>query len=153
VKTAFFQFKIVRGSRANIEARQLEDAAIHPAVFERSFVLAVEPANSTIRLESARSLQSGASGAASQTVAIDKWQPFSEWLLAWLGCTIGPWSSGSDQKSIERLLRQYAVADPEAVARHWEVGPDYYPAKSWLSATFEPASSADKPAPPDSLLT
>lgn len=144
VKTAFFQFKIAEDKGAKIEARQLDDAAVYCPVFDRSFCIAVDPTNHTIRVEAVAALKSGFPPRSdSQTVATAKWQPFTEWVLAWLRCTIGPWSSPTDQKSIERLLGRYAVADPETFANHWDIWPDYYPAKAWLSATFRPEKSRE----------
>lgn len=139
VKSAFFQFKIAEHGRATIEARQIADAEIHCAVFDRSFCLAVDPTNRTIRVEALAGLKSRfPTDADSQTVVTDKWQPFTEWVLGWLRCKIGPWSQPTDLVSIEQLLRQYTLREPEVLPARWEVEPNYYPAKSWLSATFRP---------------
>lgn len=142
VKTAFFQFKIADGKRVRIEAHQLTDAAEYPPVCERSFCLAVDPTNRTVRVESTAVLKSGfPTKGESHAVAIAKWQHFTHWVLAWLRCAVGPWSSATDQRSIEQLLRMYAITEPQAFARNWDIRPDYYPAKAWLSATFKPSRS------------
>jgi hypothetical protein len=152
VKTAFFQFKIAKGNRAKIEARQLKAAAIHPAVFDRSFVFAVDPTNLTIRVETTASLKPEFPPQESMTVGTEQWQPLGGWLLAWLRCTLGPWSSPTDRNSIEQLLQKYALADPESFAPQWNIRPGYHPAKNWLSAEFNPVSSSEQHAPPDSFL-
>lgn len=142
VKTAFFQFKIANSAQVRIETHQLADSAKYQPVFERSFCIAVDPANHTVRVESAATVKSNfRSKVGSQSVATGKWQPFSEWILAWLRCAVGPWSSPIDQRSIEQLLRRYALRDPESFASDWDLGPNYYPARAWLSATFEPSRS------------
>jgi hypothetical protein len=139
VKTAFFQFKIVNGNHVKIEAHQLADAVTCPPVFDRSFCIAVDPTNHTIRVGAATVLKSGFPPEAdSKSVATAGWQPFTEWIVAWLRCTVGPWSSPIDQRSVEQLLRRYALADPESFASNWEIRPSYFPAKAWLSATFKP---------------
>ena len=148
VKSAFLQFKVAEHGRATIEARQIADAEIHGPVFDRSFCLAVDPTNRTIRVEAVSSLKSRfRANVASQTVVTDKWQPFTEWVLSWLRCKIGQWSSPTDQASIEQLLGQYALREPESLPARWEVEPNYYPAKSWLSATFRPQGN-----PPDNAV-
>jgi len=138
VKTAFFQFKIADQNQVRIAAHQLKESAVCSAVFERSFCLAVDPGNGTLRVEPIPKLRSAfPANDMTQTVTTAKWLHFTEWLIGWLHCTIGPWSSATDAQSIEKLLQKYAVADPELIATNWDLPRDYSPAKAWLSAKFE----------------
>jgi len=137
VKTAFFQFKIATRNQVRIEAHQLHEAAVYPDVFERSFCLAVDRRNRTIRVETISQIKANfPDDSTTHTVATDNWLPVDPWVIGWLSCKIGPWSSATKARSIEELLESYAFSDAESVAPIWDLPRNYFPAREWLSSRF-----------------
>jgi hypothetical protein len=126
VKTALLQFKVGERNRVKLEQRQIKDATINKAILDRSFCLAVDQKNKTIRVAPLSSLTSAFSpGNATATLTTELWTRFSEWVLAWLRCSVGPISQPSAADSIEKLLENYTIKEPELLAREWDLPPNF----------------------------
>lgn len=137
-KTAFVQFKISKDGTARIENSQIADAKVLQEVYDRAFVIAVDPNRKVLRTKAVNEISTTAS---QQTTgcSLDDWEGFAEWLVNWLRCKRGVESDDSQMRSIERLLQDLSITDSELDLRgEWDLPPEYLPTKSWLRATFKP---------------
>lgn len=143
IKTACFQMKIGNDYKATIEKHQFEDAAAVKDIYDRCYIISIDNSWHSLRLESIKSFDGKFDG--NKTISADTagWKPISHWLIDWFNCLEGPKSNTDDPKSVEQMLEQYRIKEPEEI--DWDFGDHvqrpsdktYYPARTWTKITFE----------------
>lgn len=149
LKTALFQLKRAKGSKAQLQRSQLEDALKLPETADRSFVFAADEKSGEVKIASvADLLASLPDGVASPTCDLNdpEWFDLDTWLFAWIECSVG---AGSDPSGgeIEHILEcafgEYVA--PEGVGDRGQVGElidemwlDWNVARAWLRLKLMP---------------
>ncbi len=114
-KTALFQLKRCSDGQCRIEREQLCTALSNDLTSPRSYVVAVDDHDGSVRLQLAESLFSqGKKQVSSPTFETSKWESLDAWLRQWSLCEVGPVSEPGKGPTIEDLLHEHRIeADEE----------------------------------------
>lgn len=112
-KTALFQLKTDDNFRTKLERRQL----LQPRVLAgHSFVLYADESKAEFRIQSTQKTigQLGPEpielkGEKPHEVLIHDWQTLAEWLVSWLTCQVGAFSTDGQRQIIEQALGRFGI--------------------------------------------
>ncbi len=141
IKTALLQFKKGTDFKADLEIRQLNQAAASAVIEDRSFVMYADEGRTGIRLHPVAALRrTYSSGQQRQRFDTTGWTCLTRWLWDWLSCDVGPPSAPNDPNGVEPLLQKYVIED-DWISAWGEAGDngfldDVLPARAWLVLYF-----------------